>query len=271
MKENIKNCFLTYQESIFTIDQDLQFWNSYLEAANKTFINNSKERTLRNSIFFAYDMPYDTIGGELKSNKREHPINVSELESKRIDFFAWVINLSILKAYNSLEILILQGIQLAYFANLENPINGKKQCNKLQEEIKKVLTNEGIKHDTINNDYIIKFLILKSYKVKSFLELPMSSDLKTKWIDFFTLISILRNVIAHNSMCINLDIHNEIKSKSKDIFERHFDLLKKENGQLLIKPKQVIFNEFITRINSIAVNIYKYIFDMNNLEFIELN
>ena len=271
MNEKIKSCFENYKESIFRINHDLIFWNNYLESQNKALIedNINNKESLSAAIFCAYDWSHDKIGGNLKCNEKVYNIKISDLETKRVEFFSWIINLSILKAYNSIEILILQGIQLSYFPDSENPTYGKKQNKKIQGKIKSILIENEIRFNEVNNDHIMKFLEFKSAKIKSFLNLNLNINIKTKWYEFFVLISLLRNIIAHNGMIISLDTKNEIKSKANDIFSKHFELLPYEDNYIL-SPKQAKFDEFINLINSFAVNILKFMLEKDDLEFIDL-
>lgn len=263
----VKKCFDNYKESIFSIDHDLKFWKYFLKISIDAYPSTT-DREINTAIFCVYDHPWDRIGGVLKCHEKVYRTNVSELHKKSIDFFSWVMNLSILNAYNSLEILILQAIQMAYYPKLSNPVEGKKQTAEIQYQIKNFLKNNSIKVDTKNNDYLIQFLKLKSPEISSFLNLKMNTDLNTKWIDYFYLISILRNVIAHCAMVVQPGIQNEIKSLAKDIFERHFEITKNLEGFPILNPKPDIFNEFIKFVNSLTISIYKFIFAENDLSFI---
>jgi len=269
MKQQALDSFNIYKESLFSIDNDLRFWRYFLKSSIDKFPKIGG-RDINTAIFCAYDHQFDKIGGLLKCHEKVYKTKESELEKRRIDFFNWIMNLSILKAYNALEILILQAIQIVYFPNLTDPVAGKKQSDNLQKHIKDYLKNNSVKIDTKNNDHLIQFLRLNSTKLRSFFQLPMNVDLSTRWIDFFYLISILRNVVAHCGMIIQKDLHNEIKSKAKDIFERHFELILDLNGLPMLCPKDSIFGDFLNYINSLSVSIYKFVFDENDLSFIEL-
>lgn len=263
----VKKCFDNYKESIFNIDHDLRFWKHFLKISIDAYSSDT-DREINTAIFCVYDHPCDHIGGILKCHEKVYRTNVSELHKKSIDFITWVMNLSMLNAYNSMEILILQTIQMAYYPKLTNPVNGKKQTDNIQYQIKDFLKNNSINVDTKNNDYLIQFLKLKSPEISSFLNLKMNTDLNTRWIDYFYLISILRNVVAHCAMIVQPDIHNEIKSRAKDIFERHFEIKKNLEGFPILNPKPNNFNELIKFINSLTISIYKFAFNENDLSFI---
>lgn len=269
MKQHVIDCFEFYKESIFNIDNDLRFWKSFLKSSINQYPKKD-DRDINIAIFCAYDYQHDNINGILKSHKKVYKIKTSELETKRIEFFNWIMNLSILKAYNSLEILILQSIQIAYFPSMPNPIEGKKQNDKIQKKIKDFLETSSIKINTKNNAHIVQFLRIKCSKLDCFFNLPMNVDLTTKWVDFFNFISILRNIVAHCGMIVQPDIHNEIKSKAKDIFERYFEIKQNVNGLPTLIPKNEEFTNFLNYINSLSVSIYKFVFNENDLTFIGL-
>lgn len=269
MKKEVLDCFNIYKESIFKIDSGLSFWNQTLKSTIPNY-SNSADRELRTAIFCAYDLQYNKIGGSLKCHEKVYRIMNSTLDQERINFFNWVMNLAILKAYNALEILLYQAINIVYFPTLQNPLASKKNNNKIQVQVTTFLKNNSIPVNTHNNEHLLKFLCEKSPKLKSFLYLPMNIDLTTKWIDFFFLISIIRNVVVHGGMIVQKDTHNEIKSRAKDIFERHFDIIKDENALPILTPKGEVFGNLINNINSLSIGIYKYIFDEDDLTFIEL-
>jgi len=263
----IQKCFDNYKESIFNIDHDLRFWKHFLKTSTDSFPL-TVDREVSTAIFTVYDHQYDKIAGHLKTHEKVYKTDASELQNKSNDFFTWVMNLSILNAYNSMEVLILQAIQLKYYPALKNPIDGKKQTDIIQGQIKNYLKSNSIKVNTKNNDHIIQFLVSKSSKIKAFLNLRMNTDLQTKWIDFFHLLSILRNIIAHCTMVVQPDVHNEIKSISKDIFLRHFEIKNNINGLPILNPRTEIFNNFLHRINSLTINLYKFVFDESDLSFV---
>jgi hypothetical protein len=269
MDKKILDCFNIYKESIFKIDSDLGFWNYFLKSSIDDY-SKSSDRELNTAIFCAYDLQHDKIGGGKKCHEKVYRIMSSELDHKRIDFFHWIMNLSILKAYNALELLIYQAISITYFPDIPNPILSKKNNDKIQNRVLEFLRSNSIPVNTRNNEHLITFLCEKSPKLRSFVHLPMNVDLKTTWINFFYLISLIRNIVAHCGMIVQRDTLNEIKSKAKDIFERHFEIIKDEKGLPILTPRNEVFGNFIDNINSLSIGIYKYVFNENDLTFIEL-
>lgn len=265
---NINECFDFYKESIFIIDHDLKFWHNYIKPLTINDLN--EDRVINSSIFCLYEYQSNAIKGTLRSHEKVYTTKKSDLKNKKEEFFSWITILSILKAYNSLEILILQLIQLVYFPNLSNPVQGKKQYDEIQKEIKNYLKAQAVKCDTKSNKHLIEFLKIKSQKFNDFLNLQMNVDLKTNWLDFFYIISVLRNIVAHTGMIVQKDIQNEIKGKGKDVFERFFEIKRNIQGLPILTPKIDIFTNFLSYFNSFTANMCKFVYDKNDLAFIGL-
>lgn len=269
VNSEIISIFNVYKDSIFSIENDLRFWKGFLKVAIDNYTK-SEEREIYSSIFGAYDIDYLSNAGYLKCHKAVFQISTPDLEVNRQDFFNWIINLSVLKAYNSLEILLLRSIQKSYYSNLEDPINGKRASDKIQQEIRNFLIINSIKYETKNNEHLLQFLMKRSPKIDTFLSHKMNVDLNTTWLNFFFMISILRNVIAHQGMIIQPDLLNDIKSKAKDVFERYFLLKNDISGFKLLYPKEDQFGDFLTYLNSLSLTMNKLIFNEDNLDFLEL-
>lgn len=228
---DILTAFELYKSTVFTTDIDLRFLKSFLNDSIKEYKSkNLQSYEIFSAIFPAFNIDPITNTGRLKTHTKVYSIKTPDLDKHNKDFFVWVSNLSILKTYNALEIFLLQAIHLKYFPTHKNPIDSKKAVEQIHKEIKSHITTLNIKTDTKNNRHIIEFLKNQSPDINSFLKLPIRSDLTTNWENFFELISILRNIIAHQGTIVSADTYNEIKSRGKDIFQRHFNLSKDENG-----------------------------------------
>jgi hypothetical protein len=178
------------------------------------------------------------------------------------------MNLSILKAYNLCEILLFRSIQLLFFPSLNNPIESRKYTNAINTEIKKNLP----KPDSTNNRHIIEFLKLKVQKFDTFSDQKIRIDLTTNWASFFEMFSILRHIITHQGSIVDINTHNQIKSKAKDIFERHFDLFENNLGFKILNPLEGdLFSDFINLINDFSLNTVKFIFNETDLSFLDMN
>lgn len=269
---NILTAFEIYKEVIFGVDVDLRFWQSFLDLSIREYkMKNPKIEEVFTAIFPAYNINPHTNHGLLKTDNKILSIKTKDLDKHSQDFFVWVSNLSILKTYNALEIFLLQAIQLKYFPEIKNPIENKKATNQITDKIKSYLKSKDIKVDTKNNRYIIQFLKQKSTDITIFLEQPVRFNLTTNWENFFELISILRNVIAHNGIIVSADILCEINSKAKDIFNRHFSLSKNNKYYMILSPITDQFLEFISFYNDFALNSVKLMYNESELTIFKMN
>jgi hypothetical protein len=265
----IKDAFDTYKNTVFMIETDLSFWQSFIKLSIKDYQSKpSRPEVIFQAIFHAYNINPKTNSGFLKTVKTNYSRKTVDLEMQSGDFFVWIMLLSMLKTYNALENLLLQSIQIKYYPLLKDPILSKNACDAIHREIKNNLISIGVKPDPKNNRHLIDFIKTKSSLIKSFLILPVRVDLITSWEDFFELISILRNIVAHHGTIISSDTHNLIKSKAKDLFERHFVLKEEGAGYNHIKPIQEQFLNFLNYYNDYSVNVVKLIFNQNDLTFI---
>ncbi|MEC5143188.1 hypothetical protein [Chitinophaga sp. 212800010-3] len=220
------------------------------------------------SLFNVYDLQSDAPCGSLKIYRKSFKVESKNLQIYKMNFFCWLMNFSIIKAYNSCELLLLRSIQLAYFPALGNPLGNRKNMKIIQDRIKGSVENA----DTTNNRYIIEFLKVKSEEFSAFVSQIVRVDLKTNWSGFFEMISILRNVIAHHGTIVNIDTLNQIKMNAKDVFERHFSLIADKAGFKLLHPKfGESFSNFLNLINDFSLNTAKFIFNENDLSFLDLN
>jgi hypothetical protein len=268
----ILKAFEIYKNIVFETGMDLSFWKSFMELSiNEYKKGNSQASELFTAGFFVYNLSPINSQGFLKSHEAIRSIGSNKLEEYKSDFFSWISNLVILKTYNALEIFILQAIHIKYFSTDEDLIGSKKVVDYVNKEIRAYLKETGTNIDTKNNRHIIQFLKAKSTTISSFLDIPVRIDLNTNWENLFALVSILRNVIAHQGTVISSDTHNEIKSKAKDIFQRYFTLVKDENDYTNLQPNNEQFSNFLSLFNDLSLNIVKFMFEKDDLKFIGMN
>lgn len=266
---NITNAFDDYRQLISNITNDLEFWKSFLNLSIKNYQSQEiKPEKLYASVFISRDIDVSLNIEHLISLNSSTSIMTDDLEIHRKLFFTWIMNLSLLKSYNALEIFLLKAIWLNYFPTLKNPTIKKKNTDELKNSIKAELKKIGLVSDTKNNRYLIEFLKYKAMNFEKLLSLQIRADLKTTWKDFFDMISVLRNIMVHQGTIITDDTLNEIKSTSKDIFERHFDILSDENGDKHINPKENDLTSLIWLMNDFGLNSVKLIYNKPDLEFI---
>lgn len=267
----IQMTFDSFVAEVFTVERDLQFWESFLNISIKDYQNQDNlHGNIYSAVFTTYDIDINTDKALLKSYQDITFIKKLDLEEHKTQFIKWILNLCLIKSYNALEILLLQSIWLEYFPNLKNPSNSKKNITRLLKAIKDELVSLNIEYDKTNNRYLIEFLKVKSPNFAKFSQKAIRIDLSTTWLDYFELISILRHVVAHQSSTLNIDTQNEIKSRSKDIFERHFTLRNTLNGDKQFQVNENIFRDFLNYTSEFAANSLKFIFNENDLNFIKL-
>lgn len=268
---DIINAFNNYKALIFKVDNDLRFWKSFLNLSIKNYQNqDSKPEEIYSAIFSVYDIDSNSNKGYLKCHKEVLSIKTVNLEDHRKMFFSWILNLSILKGYTALETFLLQAIWLKYFPALSNPTSKKQNADKIQKEIKNYLTSSDLNYDTKNNRHLIEFLRNKSQEFSVFIQKSIRVDLNTTWEDYFELISILRNIIAHQGTIVSNDTHNKIKTKAKDIFERHFSIVMDLSNDKHLTPKEEDFNNFMSLMNDFSVNTVKFIWNEKDFKFLNL-
>ncbi|WP_448103509.1 hypothetical protein [Pedobacter panaciterrae] len=270
MSFDIKSAFQHYKNTVFAVETDLHFWESILNIAIEKY-KSQPQADLFNAIFTAYNIDETSADGNLEDFKGYISVTSTDLESKKMIFLSWVRNLTTLKLYNALEVFIFQAIWLKYYPHLKNPALNKKSIDALTREIRKYLVDNGLSTDSKNNRYIIEFLTSKSPQFSNFFEQKMRTDLDTSWYSFFDLLSILRNIIAHQGTIVSLDSKNEILSKAKDVFQRHFKLTQDLNKTLNLEPIGDRYGNFILFINDLALNSIKFIFEERNFGFLESN
>lgn len=269
--ERLTIAFAVYKNTVWEISTDIQYWQSFLKWAIKEY----QEKTnypdlLFEAGFCVYDIDYSTQSGLLKSHNKTFTIYKSELENHRQDFINWVMNLSIIKAYNAVELFLLEAIKILYLPANQNSVNSKRNIDQIQKSIKEYLLANGCTYDTKNNRHIIEFLKANSSSFTMFLSNPIRVDLETNWANYFEFLSILRNIISHQGMTININVLNEIKSKSKDIFQRHFELVEDSYGFMSLHPKESVFPGFLFLINDFTLNTIKHVASQPNLDFLDM-
>jgi hypothetical protein len=75
-------------------------------------------------------------------------------------------------------------------------------------------------------------------------------------------------MVAHHGTILTPDAYNEIKSKARDIFDRHFELLKDKSGYNNLRPKPDQFLDLISLFNDFTVNVIKLLYNQSDLTFL---
>lgn len=63
---------------------------------------------------------------------------------------------------------------------------------------------------------------------------------------------------------------NVIKSTSKDIFQRHFEIVRQDSGYEILKPIGDSYLDFIGLCNQFTLNSIKFLLGEKDLKFLEL-
>lgn len=268
MEFDIKSAFKNYKNTVFNVDTDLHFWESVLINAIEKY-KSQPDANFFGAIFAAYNIDEFGADGDLQDFKGDITVGTADLEKKKQMFLSWVRNLTTLKLYNALEVFFLQAIWLKYYLHLQNPTFNKKSSDALLREIRNHLTTNSLSTDSKNNKYLIEFLKSKSPQFANFFNQKMRIDLNTSWCEFFELLSILRNIIAHQGTIVSSDSKNEIFSKAKDVFQRHFKLVPDNDNNLNLEPIGEQYSNFILLINDLALNSVKFIFEQPDFSFME--
>ena len=269
-----KSYFDEYIKSVSQIEIDIRFWKHFLGMSiDKYKIENPINRWISQSGFSLYNISFIGKDTWLHSSNETFTIEIDDLTTHSTNFFVWIMNLSLIRMYNAVEFLLLQSIRHKYFPTLADPIKGKKETNKVIEEIKNYLKSNNQQVDTKNNRYIILFLKLNSPELNSFYDTRVNSvNWETNWINFYELFSILRNVITHHGMLISQSIRNEVSSIAGDMFIHYFDQPINKKDTEILKPKdEHYFLNFINHINDFSGNTIKFIAGQTDLKFIGLH
>ncbi len=272
LKNDITKAYRDYVEAVFQVDIDLNFWNRFLQTSVRKFQEeNIEAREMFSSLFSAYDIDVSSNSGYLKIYEKSKSIGSAELEEYSVNFFSWVINSGIVKVYVAVEIALIQTIWDNDFSTLPNPTARKKNMDKIQQKIQDKLKENSKSVETKNNRYLVEYLSLNSIEYQAFLAKPIRIDLTTTWKDFFELVSILRNIVSHVGSKVNNDLLNELRSKAKDIFERHFIIVTDEQNEQHLMVVQGQIGNFLNLINDFTLNTIKIARKETNFDFLKMN
>jgi hypothetical protein len=272
-KESYKIYFDDYVKSVFQIEVDIRFWKQFLAMSIDRYkADNPVNRWISQSGFSFYNFSPDGKSIWLHTSDTTFTIEIDDLTDHSANFFSWIMNVSLVRMYNAVEILLLRAIRQKHFPNLADPIKGKKETNKVIAEIKNHLKNNNRDIDAKNNRYFISFLRNSSADIESFLINGVNSaNWKTSWKNFYELFSVLRNIITHHGMIVEQNVRNEINSIAGDIFNFYFQQpdAKKGTDVLAVKDHDLFLN-FTSHINDFSGNMIKFIAGENDLKFIGL-
>lgn len=255
---------------LYKIGLDVKFWSSAINRISEEYeISSEEQYHLFSSICAVYDYNLESKSGNLKVLKNSQlEVTSKNIRSHKDEFLQWVINSSLLRAYNSIELLIYKCIALEYMDFEFRLEDGKGHGIIINQKIQECMKNNGLgKFSTNNNKHLIKYLEYKSPLLREFLKSKVRIDLSTTWKEFFDLLATLRHVIAHNDMMLNKDTINHIKSNGKELYQRYFT--EKFNNQNLspLSLKQDVYSNILNMTNEFGLNLAKFIKKEPNLKF----
>ena len=261
-----------YVRTVFQLEVDIRFWKEFIDTSIENYKeNNPVNKWIHEAGFSIYDIPLGE-GTWLHTSKDTKTIEIDDLPKNNKDFFTWIMNLSLVRVYNSIELLLIKVIRVQYFPKMEDPGKGRKEINKIYEAVKNELKLGGLTANTKNQRHLIEFLKWKSPKFNSFLEVSVNPhNWKTTWKNYFEWISILRNIIAHQEMLVTPDVMKDMNSIAGDMLEHYFEGVADQKNAELLRPKDVhLFLNFISHINDFAGNTLKYVAGESTMVFIGL-
>lgn len=166
-----KLVFDDYVKSALHIERDISFWRHFLHMSIDNYKKeNPENRWINKSIFSVYDIPEKTYRAHLVKYNKTLTIEIKDLIDHNHNFFTWIMNLSLSRLYNCIELLLIQSIHLKYFPLFDAPTKGKKETNKIIKALKDELIHANELSNTKNNRHLIAYLKLKSPSYKMFLE-----------------------------------------------------------------------------------------------------
>lgn len=268
----IISAFDLYRKSVLNTDVDINFWEWLIAESVKNLKNDhTKQEKLFGAILGTYDYSFQNFSGLLKVHPQSVTIEKSNLHIRQKDFMNWIMNLSFVKIYNSLEILLYHAIQINQFPHLKNSLGDKKVIANIKKEISQHLKANSIIYDTKNNRHLVEYIKALSPNYNNFLNAPVRDRSKTTWSNFFELLSIIRHIVVHDGMTVNKDVENNIKALGTDIFAFHFGLVKDEFEYNNLYTYKEHYASLISTINGFALNTIKFLFDEDDFSFINMN
>lgn len=269
--ENLDKAFLIYKDTVSKAINDLTFYRSFLKLSIDRYLSQEYQpEHIYSSVFHAYNILPETGDGWGRMYKDADHFVTLDLHKNSDSFMCSIANQSLLGIYNAMEVFFFQAIKIRYFPNLKNPTGSRQATNSIIKAIENDLKSVDQKIDSRNNKHILSFLRKQSNEVDWFLNQKVRIDLSTDWNSFFELTSILRNLVGHHGTIVSIDTKNEIYSKAKDVFSRHFDLISDQNGYLNLLPKIDQFSNFISFYNDFTMNTVKFIFGYNDFEAFDM-
>lgn len=268
-----RTIFDEYVKTVFQLEVDLRFWKRFIDTSiDKYQVDSPENRWIHEAGFAIYNIP---LGGGtwLHTSKDTKTIEIDDLPKNNIDFFTWIMNLSMVRVYNSLEVLLVRAIRVRFYPQLDDPGKGRREINKVHEAVRNDLKTAGLPTDIKNQRHLIAFLSCKSPEMGSFLQVSVNPvNWKTSWKNYFEWISILRNIIAHQEMMVTPDVRNDMNSIAGDMLSHYFKAPVNRKSSELLQPFDIhSFLNFLSHVNDFSANTLKFIAGEASMDFIGLD
>jgi hypothetical protein len=223
-----------YSGVVFSISNDLVFWQTFLPVAIQAHREKYPEQTrFFESGLYAYNINLADNKGWLHGLGQSAEITSENLDSSRERFFMWIRLLSIVRIYNALELLLYGIIETRYLP----PANEQRPLKRLKTLILTELKQAGIPHETKNNGFLLAYLQHRSPSLAQFFSLPVP-NLSLSRMAFFEFQSLIRHMIVHDAMLLSRNNHNLLKSRYCEFMDRYFLVESMDRPE-----KKLLFND----------------------------
>lgn len=269
-KELLAKSYDRYRKNMFSITNDLSFWQSFMTNSITRYIE-SRDITdeIYSSIFAVYDSKHNSDDGWLKVHPESFAVTTGVLQTYREQFFTCLMNLLIVRSYNICELLLLRSIDIVCFEGQNDPWLKKSEADIIHKKIKELLRQKGMRGDTRNNRHLVEIMSAESTMVNGWMDRPIRLDTAFAWKAFFELHGILRNVIAHQNQAVESDTLNTIQSIAGSFFGQHFQL-REEGDVKILQPNSENFSHYLSLSTEFSTNTVEFLAGETSLRFLQL-
>src|SRR5450432_1119944 len=204
--------------------------------------------------------------GWLERMNIEMEKSVLDLRDWYKDFFGRTVNLYIGKAYNEMELVLLEAIQKIYFPQITSHTRSKSYYNKINNSLTDYLKANSLPTVRVNNIHIIEFLKFNNSEFTSFIKMPVRTNYVNNWEGFFEFVSILRNSVTHFRSVLTTDTINELKSKYQEFVDAFLIIEPFEKGYHIMTSKDK--DNLWSLMNDLTANTVKFLTGNQDLLFL---
>jgi hypothetical protein len=260
-----------YKKNMHMLSIDLSFWSHFINQwAIPEYQQQFGNKLMQSTSYGVYDHSPLSSMALLKTAHDIHEIHSQDLPAHSSTFFSWLHNHAHVRAYNALEILILETINCAYLNSAFDVHVGRSGVNAITSKVAELWPDS--KKDRNNNNQLIYCLRANCPDFEAWLKQLVRIDVKTTWKGFFELASKLRHCVTHQAMIVHYKMANEIKAQNNsDLFYRHFDLVVAGKATYELKPIQLNFDNWLEYYKEFGITILKLVTEQSYLNFLGLS